>query len=89
MVLKEISVFINDLVFVKKFDNLLLVFGYYIVSILVNDWWSLGNVVYYVFEVGGEMLDGFECNVSVDGCGFNYDINLIGDVCINVFYIIV
>ena len=84
--LKEISAFTNDLAFAKKLDNLSLAFGYYTASTSANDWWSLGNVAYHVLEAGGEMLDGFECNASVDGCGFNYDINSTGDARTNAFY---
>ena len=86
VVLKEISAFTNDLAFAKKLDNLSLAFGYYTASTSANDWWSLGNTAYHVLEAGGEMLDGIECNASVEGCGFNYDINSTGDARTNAFY---
>ena len=86
VVLKEISAFTNDLAFAKKLDNLSLAFGYYTASTSANDWWSLGNTAYHVLEAGGEMLDGIECNASVDGCDFNYDINSTGDARTNAFY---
>ena len=70
----------------KKLDNLSLAFGYYTASTSANDWWSLGNTAYHVLEAGGEMLDGIECNASVDGCDFNYDINSTGDARTNAFY---
>ncbi|CAM4202369.1 TonB-dependent receptor [Pseudoalteromonas byunsanensis] len=86
VVLKDIESFTNDLAFSKTFDRWDSAYGIYSASTSAKDWWSLGNAAYYVLEAGGEMLDGIECNTSVDGCAWNYDINSTGDAKTLAFY---
>ncbi|MCF6436653.1 TonB-dependent receptor [Pseudoalteromonas sp. MMG022] len=86
VVLKDIESFTNDLAFSKSFDKWESAYGVYSASTSAQDWWSLGNAAYYVLEAGGEMLDGIECNTSVEGCAWNYDINSTGDAKTLAFY---
>ncbi|MBD1583005.1 TonB-dependent receptor [Pseudoalteromonas sp. S16_S37] len=86
VVLKDIESFTNDLAFSKTFGKLDSAFGIYSASTSAKDWWSLGNAAYYVLAPGGEMLDGIECNSSVEGCAWNYDINSTGDAKTLAFY---
>ena len=71
--------FTNDLAVGKTFDDFTVSFGLYTANTQANDWWTLGNHAYHVLQSGGEMLSGVECNSSVEGCGWNYDIESTGD----------
>jgi outer membrane cobalamin receptor len=79
VVKKEIEAFTNDLALTKTFDNCTFTTGFYNSTFAAKDWWSLGNQAYHVVESGGEMLTGIDCNDNQDSCGWNYDINSIGD----------
>lgn len=86
VVLKEIDAFTNDLAIGKTFDDFTISFGLYTANTQANDWWTLGNHAYHVLQSGGEMLSGVECNDSVEGCGWNYDIESTGDASTQAFY---
>ena len=86
VVLKDIDAFTNDLAISKQWDQLTASFGLYTASTSADDWWSLGNQAYHVLASGGEMLSGISCNESVEGCGWNYDINATGDATTTAFY---
>jgi len=79
VVKKQIEAFTNDLSISKEFDNVSFTAGFYNSTFSANDWWALGNQAYHVVESGGEMLTGIDCNDNQDSCGWNYDINSIGD----------
>ncbi|PCH96214.1 MAG: TonB-dependent receptor [Gammaproteobacteria bacterium] len=79
VVKKQIEAFTNDLSVTKNFDKATFTAGFYNSTFSANDWWSLGNQAYMVVESGGEMLTGIDCNDNQDSCGWNYDINSIGD----------
>ena len=79
VVLKDIQAFTNDLAVSKEWEDLTASFGLYTANTKADDWWSLGNQSYHVLQSGGENLSGIECNASVEGCGWNYDINSTGD----------
>jgi iron complex outermembrane receptor protein len=79
VVRKDIESFTNDLALTKTTDTLKASVGLFSSSYSSNDWWALGNHAYHVVQSGGEALAGIECNVSVAGCGWNYDINSTGD----------
>lgn len=86
VVRKEIEAFTNDLAITKAGDTYQASFGLYTSDFSANDWWALGNHAYHVVAAGGEMLTGVGCNTSVDGCGWNYDINSAGDGKTMAFY---
>ncbi|WDE05203.1 TonB-dependent receptor [Thalassomonas viridans] len=79
VVKKDIEAFTNDLALTKTFDKGSFTAGYYNSTYQSKDWWSIGNQAYYVVETGGEMLTGIDCNDNADSCGWNYDINSVGD----------
>ena len=79
VVRKDIESFTNDLALTKTTDNIKASVGLFSSSYSANDWWALGNHAYHVVQSGGEALSGIECNVSVAGCGWNYDISSTGD----------
>ncbi|WDD99283.1 TonB-dependent receptor [Thalassomonas actiniarum] len=79
VVKKEIEAFTNDLALTKTFDKGSFTAGYYNSTYQSKDWWSIGNQAYHVVETGGEMLTGIDCNDNADSCGWNYDINSVGD----------
>ena len=79
IVRKDIESFTNDLAFTKTTDTIKASVGLFSSSYSANDWWALGNHAYHVVQSGGEALTGIACNVSVAGCGWNYDINSTGD----------
>jgi iron complex outermembrane receptor protein len=79
VVRKDIESFTNDLALTKTTDTIKASVGLFSSSYSSNDWWALGNHAYHVVQSGGEALVGIECNVSVAGCGWNYDINSTGD----------
>ena len=79
IVRKDIESFTNDLALTKTTDTLKASLGLFSSSYSSNDWWALGNHAYHVVQSGGEALGGIACNVSVAGCGWNYDINSTGD----------
>ena len=79
IVRKDIESFTNDLALTKTTDTIKASVGLFSSSYSSNDWWALGNHAYHVVQSGGEALAGIECNVSVAGCGWNYDINSTGD----------
>ncbi|KZN32233.1 TonB-denpendent receptor [Pseudoalteromonas luteoviolacea NCIMB 1944] len=83
---KDIEAFTNDLAISKDFGTVNSAFGVYTATTSAKDWWSLGNTAYHVLAQGGEMLTGIACNDSVEGCGFNYDINSNGDATTLAFY---
>lgn len=86
VVLKDIDAFTNDLAVSKSWDNVSASIGFYSATTKAKDWWSLGNHAYHVLASGGEMLDGIECNQTVEGCGWNYDINSTGDANTRAIY---
>ena len=79
VVRKDIESFTNDVALTKTTDTIKASVGLFSSSYSSNDWWSLGNHAYHVVQSGGEALAGIECNDSVAGCGWNYDINSTGD----------
>jgi|TARA_R110001592_G_scaffold11626_1_gene56969 iron complex outermembrane receptor protein len=87
VVKKQIEAFTNDLAITKTFDNSTITAGYYHSTFSANDWWSIGNQAYHVVESGGEMLTGIDCNDNQDSCGWNYDINSVGDGSTQAFYV--
>ena len=86
VVLKDIESFTNDLAVSKSWDSVDASFGIYSATTKAEDWWSLGNHAYHVLVPGGEALNGIECNNSAEGCGWNYDINSVGDASTMAFY---
>ncbi|WP_448547680.1 TonB-dependent receptor [Thalassotalea fusca] len=86
VVKKEIEAFTNDLAITKTFDKGSFTAGYYHTTFEAKDWWALGNQAYHVVESGGEMLTGIDCNDNQDSCGWNYDINSIGDGSTDALY---
>ena len=86
VVLKDIESFTNDLAVSKQWGNVDTAVGLYTATTKAEDWWSIGNHAYYVLQPGGEMLDGIACNDSAAGCGWNYDINSIGDASTTAVY---
>lgn len=86
VVKKQIEAFTNDLALTKTFENGTVTAGFYNSTFSANDWWALGNQAYHVVESGGEMLTGIDCNDNQDSCGWNYDINSIGDGSTRAFY---
>ncbi len=79
VVKKQIEAFTNDFALTKTFEQGTFTLGYYQSTFTTKDWWALGNQAYHVVESGGEMLTGIDCNDNQDSCGWNYDINSIGD----------
>jgi len=86
VVKKEIEAFTNDFALTKTFDKGTFTAGYYHSTFEAKDWWALGNQAYHVVESGGEMLTGIDCNDNQDSCGWNYDINSIGDGSTDALY---
>ncbi|MFT5298305.1 MAG: iron complex outermembrane receptor protein [Colwellia sp.] len=86
VVKKEIEAFTNDFTLTKTFDKGTFTAGYYHSTFEAKDWWALGNHAYHVVESGGEMLTGIDCNDNQDSCGWNYDINSIGDGSTDALY---
>ncbi|AWL12973.1 hypothetical protein HMF8227_02521 [Saliniradius amylolyticus] len=86
VVLKDIESFTNDLALTKNLDALTMTFGLYNSNYEAKDWWSLGNQSYHVVAPGGENLTGIDCNDNADSCGWNYDINAVGDGSTTAFY---
>lgn len=87
VVKKEIEAFTNDFALTKNFNKGTFTAGFYHSTFAANDWWALGNQAYHVVESGGEMLTGIDCNDNQDSCGWNYDINSIGDGSTNALYV--
>jgi outer membrane cobalamin receptor len=87
VVKKEIEAFTNDLALTKTLDAGTFTFGFYNSTFEAKDWWALGNHAYHVVETGGEMLTGIDCNDNADSCGWNYDINSVGDGSTRAFYL--
>ncbi|ACA85726.1 TonB-dependent receptor [Shewanella woodyi] len=79
VVKKQIESFTNDFILTKTFEDVSVTAGYYNSTFKAKDWWALGNQAYHVVESGGEMLTGIDCNDNQDSCGWNYDINSIGE----------
>tara|TARA_R110001583_G_scaffold36618_1_gene120625 strand:+ start:9622 stop:11892 length:2271 start_codon:yes stop_codon:yes gene_type:complete len=79
VVKKQIEAFTNDFALTKTFDKGSVTAGFYNSTFSAKDWWSLGNQSYYVIAPGGENLTGIDCNDNIDSCGWNYDINSVGD----------
>ncbi len=79
VVKKQIESFTNDFILTKTFEDVSVTAGYYNSTFKAKDWWTLGNQAYHVVESGGEMLTGIDCNDNQDSCGWNYDINSIGE----------
>lgn len=86
VVQKDIESFTNDLALSKRFDDFQFAVGLYTASTKADDWWSIGNEAYYVLQPGGEMLTGIACNDGPQSCGFDYDINSVGDAQTTAFY---
>ena len=79
VVKKNIKSFTNDFALTKNFGAGKFTVGLYNSTFSANDWWSIGNQVYQVLKQGGETLTGIQCNDHQDSCGWNYDINSVGD----------
>lgn len=79
VVKKQIEAFTNDFALTKTFDMGSVTAGLYNSTFSAKDWWALGNQSYHVIAPGGENLTGIDCNDNIDSCGWNYDINSIGD----------
>ena len=87
IVKKQIEAFTNDFALTKTLDKTTFTAGFYSSTFSAKDWWALGNQAYYVVESGGEMLTGIDCNDNQDSCGWNYDINSIGDGSTTALYL--
>ena len=87
VVKKQIEAFTNDFALTKTLDKATFTAGFYSSTFSAKDWWALGNQAYYVVESGGEMLTGIDCNDNQDSCGWNYDINSIGDGSTTALYL--
>ncbi len=87
VVKKQIEAFTNDFTLTKTLEKGTVTAGFYNSSFEAKDWWALGNHAYHVVESGGEMLTGIDCNDNADSCGWNYDINSIGDGSTKAFYV--
>jgi len=87
VVQKEIEAFTNDFALTKTLDKGSFTAGFYHSTFEAKDWWALGNHAYHVIETGGEMLTGIDCNDNADSCGWNYDINSIGDGSTRALYL--
>jgi outer membrane receptor protein involved in Fe transport len=79
VVKKEIEAFTNDFALTKSFNKGSVTAGLYNSTFSSKDWWALGNHSYHVVAQGGENLTGIDCNDNTDSCGWNYDLNGIGD----------
>ena len=79
VVKKQIEAFTNDFALTKTFDMASVTAGFYNSTFSAKDWWALGNQSYHVVAPGGENLTGIDCNDNIDSCGWNYDINSVGD----------
>ena len=78
---KDIEAFVNDLSVARSWDRGSVTVGLYNASASADEIWSLGNSRYEVVQKHGEVVTGIECNdPDVDSCGFNFDINAVGDV---------
>lgn len=86
VVKKQIEAFTNDFTLTKTLEKGTVTAGFYNSTFEAKDWWALGNHAYHVVESGGEMLTGIDCNDNADSCGWNYDINSIGDGSTKAFY---
>ena len=86
VVLKQVESFTNDLAVSRQFDEVDTSFGIYTATTKAKDWWSIGNQAYYVLEPGGEKLSGIACNDSEASCGWDYDINSVGDASTMALY---
>lgn len=87
VVKKQIEAFTNDFTLTKTLEKGTVTAGFYNSTFEAKDWWALGNHAYHVVESGGEMLTGIDCNDNADSCGWNYDINSIGDGSTKAFYV--
>ncbi|MBA6289673.1 TonB-dependent receptor [Colwellia sp. MB3u-4] len=79
VVKKQIEAFTNDFALTKTFNKGSVTAGLYNSTFSAKDWWALGNQSYHVIAPGGENLTGIDCNDNVDSCGWNYDINSVGE----------
>lgn len=87
VVRKDIESFTNDISLAKQFDKVKLTVGYYTANASTDEFWSLGNQKYQVVRAGGEVVDGIACNaLTVDSCGWGYDIDATGDATTNALY---
>ena len=86
IVKKDIESFTNDLLLSKEFEQTKVTFGLFNSQFSVKDWWGLGNHAYYIVKTGGELLNGIACNTTIEGCGWNYDIDAVGDGQITALY---
>ncbi len=89
VVQKEIEALTNDFSLTKSLNSGSVTLGYYNSHFKAKDWWALGNQAYHVVESGGEMLTGIDCNDNQDSCGWNYDINSIGEGTTRALYVAV
>lgn len=87
VVKKEIEAFTNDFALTKSFNKGSVTAGLYNSTFSSKDWWALGNHSYHVVAQGGENLTGIDCNDNADSCGWNYDLNGIGDGRTTAFYL--
>lgn len=87
VVKKQIEAFTNDFTLTKTLEKGTVTAGFYNSTFEAKDWWALGNHAYHVVESGGEMLTGIDCNDNTDSCGWNYDINSVGDGSTKAFYV--
>ena len=87
VVKKQIEAFTNDFTLTKTLEKGTVTAGFYNSTFEAKDWWALGNHAYHVVESGGEILTGIDCNDNTDSCGWNYDINSVGDGSTKAFYV--
>jgi len=85
---KDIESFTNDISVAWQQDWGNVTFGFYTANASTDEFWSLGNHKYEVVQVGGEVVDGIECNddPTIDSCGWNYDIDARGDATTTALY---
>jgi len=85
---KDIESFTNDISVAWQQDWGNVTFGIYTANASTDEFWSLGNHKYEVVQVGGEVVDGIECNddSTIDSCAWNYDIDARGDATTTALY---
>lgn len=86
---KAVESFTNDISLTWNYDRGSTTFGFYSADASSHDLWALGNSQYQVVESHGEIVTGIACNnpTVVDSCGFNYDIDEVGDATSRALYV--
>lgn len=85
---KDVEAFTNDISLTWKKNWGTATLGFYASDASSHDLWALGNSQYQVVESHGEIVTGIACNnpTVVDSCGFNYDIDEVGDATSRALY---